>query len=184
MDDAKIIDLYWARKETAIEETDKAYGRNLFSLSKRILQNQQDAEENVSDTYMRAWETIPPQRPQYFQAFLMRICRHLALDKLDWKKAAKRNAEIVALTEEMALCIPDTSHDAQMEGKELGRLLETFLNTLSRESRLIFLRRYLYVDTIAEIARRYGFSESKVKMQLRRTRAKLYTYLEKEGIRV
>lgn len=184
MDDAKILDLYWARREVAIEETDKVYGQKLFGLSQRILQNQEDAEENVSDTYMRAWETIPPQRPQFFQAFLMKLCRHLALDKLDWKKAAKRNAEIVALTEEMELCIPDMSHDRQMEGKELGRILEAFLNSLPKESRLIFLRRYLYVDTIAEIAQRYGFSESKVKMQLQRTRAKLCTYLEKEGIRI
>lgn len=184
MDDTIIIDLYWARREIAIEETDKAYGRKLFGLSQNILQNQEDAEENVSDTYMRAWETIPPQRPKHFQAFLTKICRHLALDRLDWKNAAKRNAEVVTLTEEMELCIPDTSHDRQMEGKELGRILETFLNGLSKESRLIFLRRYLYVDTIAEISHRYGFSESKVKMQLRRTRAKLCTYLEMEGIQV
>lgn len=184
MEDSKIIALYWSRREIAIEETDKAYGRMLYSLSDRILRNQQDAEENVSDTYMRVWDTIPPQRPKYFQAFLSKICRHLALDRLDWKNAAKRNAEIVALTEEMALCIPDTRHDSQMEARELRRTLEAFLETLPKESRLIFLRRYLYVDTVSEIAQRYGISESKVKMQLHRTRAKLMTYLEKEGITV
>ena len=184
MNDADIIDLYWSRNQLAIEETDKAYGRTLLGLSQRILSNKQDAEENVYDTYMRTWETIPPQRPVYFGAFLTKICRCLALDRLDWRNASKRNAELVSLTEEMALCIPDRRIDDRMEGKELGRLLEQFLATLPKDSRLIFLRRYLYVDTVAEIAARYGISESKVKTQLHRTRAKLHTYLAKEGIYV
>lgn len=107
MNDTYILDLYWSRNEQAIEETDKVYGGTLLRFSQRILENRQDAEENVSDTYMRAWESIPPQRPVYFKAFLMKICRCLALDRLDWRKAAKRNAELVSLTEEMASCIPD-----------------------------------------------------------------------------
>ena len=184
MNDPNIIELYWARNEQAIEETDKTYGRTLLGLSQRILANKQDAEENVYDTYMRAWESIPPQRPLYFKAFLTKICRRLALDRLDWRNASKRNAELVSLTEEMASCIPDKRIDDQLEGKELGRLLEQFLATLPKDSRLIFLRRYLYLDTVAEISKRYGFSESKVKMQLQRTRSKLQTYLNKEGVRV
>ena len=184
MNDLNIIDLYWARKEQAIEETDKLYGRTLLGLSLRILQNKQDAEENVYDTYMRTWESIPPQRPAYFKAFLTKICRCLALDRLDWRKAAKRNAELVSLTEEMASCIPDKRLEDQMEGRELGKLLEQFLSTLPKESRLIFLRRYLYLDTVAQIATRYGFSESKVKMQLKRTRSKLHAYLNKEGVTI
>jgi len=182
MDDAKILDLYWDRKETAIEETDRAYGRSLFSLSNRILENQEDSEENVSDTYMKAWNTIPPCRPKQFHAFLSKICRHLALDRLDWRKAAKRNAEVIALTQEMQACIPDSSHDRYAEAREIAAAMEAFLRTLSKESRLIFLRRYLYVDTVSEIAKRYGISESKVKMQLHRTRIKLSEYLKKEGI--
>ena len=184
MNDTNIIELYWSRNERAIEETDRAYGRTLLGLSQRILSNQQDAEENVYDTYMRTWETIPPQRPVYFKAFLTKICRCLAFDRLDWRNAAKRNAELVSLTEEMALCIPDRRIDDHMEGKELGRLLEQFLATLPKDSRLIFLRRYLYLDTVTEIAKRYGFSESKVKMQLKRTRAKLQDFLNREGIKV
>lgn len=184
MNDLQIIDLYWSRKEQAIEETDRVYGRTLYSLSQRFLQNRQDSEENVYDTYMHVWETIPPQRPVYFRAFLTKICRCLALDKLDRRNAAKRNAELVSLTEEMASCIPDRRIEDQMAGKELGLLLEQFLYTLPRESRLIFLRRYLYLDTVAEIARRYGFSESKVKMQLKRARERLYAYLDKEGVTV
>lgn len=184
MDDSSIIDLYWAKNDLAIEETDKAYGRSLFHLSHRILENPQDAEENVSDTYLRTWEAIPPRRPKYLSAFLSKICRHLALDRLDWRQAAKRNAEVVSLTEEMALCIPDRYLDSQAEGRELRRILECFLTSLPAQTRLIFLRRYLYVDTVSDIAKRYAISESKVKMQLHRTREKLRKHLEKEGIRV
>lgn len=182
MDDAKIITLFWERNEDAIRETDVSYGRQLNALAKRILLSQEDAEESVNDTYMRTWEAIPPHRPQHFYAFLAAICRHLALDKLDWKSAAKRKAEVVSLTEEMELCIPDASHEREMEGRELGRILDAFLESLPKDSRLIFLRRYWYVDTIGEIAQRYHMTESKVKMQLSRTKAKLCTYLEQEEV--
>ena len=182
MNDTNIIDLYWSRSEQAIEETDKAYGRTLLGLSQRILQNKQDAEENVYDTYMRAWESIPPQRPVYFKAFLTKICRCLALDRLDWRNASKRNAELVSLTEEMASCIPDKRIDDQLEGKELGELLNRFLGTISRENRMIFLRRYWFADSIQEIAGRYGMSQSKVKTSLHRTRTKLSAFLAKEGV--
>ncbi len=182
MEDAKIIELFWARNEDAIRETDAAYGRKLNTLARKILLSQEDAEESVNDTYMKAWKAIPPHRPQYLFAFLAAICRHLSLDRLDWKAAAKRNAEVVALTEEMEMCIPDTGHDRRIEGKELGRILDAFLKDLPRESRRIFLRRYWYADTIGEIARRYGLTESKVKMQLSRTKAKLCTYLKKEEV--
>ncbi len=184
MEDTKIIELFWARDEDAIVQTDAAYGRKLHALANKILNNWEDAEESVSDTYMKTWEIIPPQRPNYFFAFIASICRHLSFHKVDWKLAAKRNAEVVTLTEEMELCIPDTSRDREMEAKEISRVLNAFLETLPKETRLIFLRRYWHVDTIAEIAARYGITESKVKMQLSRTRAKLCTYLEQEGIRV
>ena len=184
MEDAKIIELFWQRNEDAIRQTDAAYGRKLHMLSNNILRSLEDAEESVSDTYMRTWETIPPQRPKYFFAYLAAICRHLSLNKLDWRLAAKRNVEVVSLTQEMELCIPDRMLDAKMEGRELGRILNAFLGSLSQESRVIFLRRYWYVDTVAEIAARYGMTESKVKMQLSRTRSKLSAFLEKEGITV
>ena len=184
MDDAKIIDLFWARSEEAIQETNKAYGRKLHALANKILNNREDAEESVNDTYMKTWEIIPPQRPKFYYAFLASICRHLSFHKVDWKLAAKRNAEVVTLTQEMEMCIPDTSRDRELEGKELGRIMNAFLESLPKDTRLIFLRRYWHVDTIAEIAARYGMTESKVKMQLSRTRAKLQTYLESEGIYV
>ena len=184
MDDAQIIALYFDRDEQAVKETDTAYGRRLFVLSNHILNNRQDAQECVSDTYMETWKTIPPKHPKYLYAYLASLCRNISFNRLDWNLAAKRNAEVVALTQEMETCIPDRYQDEQLDSRELRRTLERFLETLPRESRLIFLRRYLYVDTVAEIAARYGISESKVKTQLHRTRAKLQTYLAKEGIRV
>lgn len=184
LEDAKIIDLFWARKEEAIHQTDKAYGRRLHVLADRILNNREDAQECVNDTYLRAWQVMPPQRPDYLYAFLASICRHVAFHKLDWKLAAKRHAEVVALTEELEMCIPDTRGEQELEDREMGRILNAFLETLPRESRQIFLRRYWHADSIAQIAARYGMTQSKVKMQLSRTRAKLCTYLEQEGVKV
>lgn len=184
MEDAKILDLYFARDEDAIRETDTVYGKRLHTLAKNILQNREDAEESVNDTYAEVWKSIPPRRPKYFFAFLASICRHLSLNRVDWKQAAKRRAHVVPLTEEMENCIPDTVHERQMEAKELGKLLDLFLESLPKDSRLIFLRRYWYVDSVPEIAARYGMTESKVKMQLSRTKEKLRSFLEQEGIYV
>ena len=184
MEDAKIIDLYFARNEDAIQQTDAAYGRKLYCLADRILHDAQDSEESVSDTYLKTWETIPPKRPVYFYAYLAKICRSFALGKLDWKAAAKRKADVVSLTDEMALCIPDQRKEAEISAKEIGRAMNGFLENLSQESRVIFLRRYWFCDSIAEIAERYGISESKVKMRLHRTRKQLADFLNKEGITV
>ena len=184
MEDSKILELFFARNENAIKQVDDTYGRRLFVLAERIVKNDQDAEESVSDTYMKAWATIPPKKPVHLFAYLAKICRNFALKKLDWKAAAKRNAEVVSLTQEMESCIPDVARDREMEARELGRILDAFLRTLSKENQMVFLRRYWYVDTIAEIAARYGISESAVQMRLIRTRNKLAEYLAKEGIRV
>ena len=184
MEDTEMIELYWARNEDAIRQTDKAYGRKLYGLADRILRSREDSEESVSDTYMKAWDTIPPQKPTFFFAYLARICRNAALGKLEWKNAAKRNAELVTLTKEMEQCLPDRTHDRKQDAKELGCIINRFLSTISRESRMIFLRRYWYTDSIEEIADRYQLSQSKVKTQLHRTRIKLRLFLEKEGISV
>lgn len=184
MEDSQILDLYFQRDERAITETDTAYGRRLHDLSYRILASFEDAQECVSDTYMKAWQTIPPQRPTYFFAYLAKICRFLSFGRLDWLNAAKRKAELVQLTAEMELCIPDRAVQDRMESRQLGELLNSFLATLSRDNRVIFLRRYWYADSVAQIASRYGMSESKVKTQLHRTRCRLREYLQKEGIQV
>ena len=184
MDDSKIIELFFARNEDAIKHTDDTYGRRLFRLADNIVHNDQDAEESVNDTYMKAWDTIPPQRPEHFFAYIAKICRNFALKRIDWQKAKKRNAEVVTLTQEMENCIPDTYRDREADARELGRILDAFLRTLTPENQMVFLRRYWYVDTIAEIADRYGISESAVQMRLNRTRSKLAMYLAKEGIQV
>ena len=184
MEDSKIIDLYWARDEAAIAQTDAAYGRRLHALSRRILRDSEDAKECVNDTYMSTWNTIPPQRPNHFYGFLATICRNLCFHKVNWKLAAKRNGEIVSLTEEMEQCIPDNRRQQELEDREIGRLMDRFLEGLPRETRVIFLRRYWHADSIREIALRYGITESKVKMQLSRTRAKLHKFLEQEGIQL
>ena len=184
MDDSKIIELFFARNEDAIKHTDDTYGRRLFHLADNIVHNDQDAEESVNDTYMKAWDTIPPRRPEHFFAYIAKICRNFALKRIDWQKAKKRNAEVVTLTQEMENCIPDTYRDMEADERELGRILDAFLRTLTPENQMVFLRRYWYVDTIAEIAVRYGISESALQMRLNRTRSKLAMYLAKEGIKV
>lgn len=184
MEDNEIIDLYWRREERALEETHTVYGGRLLALSHQILRNKEDAEENVSDTYYRAWKAIPPQRPKVLLAFLQKICRNLALDRLDWRNAAKRNAELIALTAELEQCIPDRQRQQQWESREIGQAMERFLRQIPAQSRIIFLRRYLHGDTVAEIAQRYGIGESKVKMQLHRIRNRLHTFLEQEGIQL
>ena len=184
MNDQQIIEMFFARNEEAIAHTANIYGNRLFLLAGKILKSDQDAEESVNDTYWKAWESIPPQKPNHFFAYLAKICRNFALDKLDWRNAAKRKAEIVSLTEEMERCIPDSRRDISPDRKDLGMLLDAFLRSLTKENRMIFLRRYWYADSIAEIAARYGISESAVQMRLNRTKAKLSAYFDKEDIHV
>lgn len=184
MTDEAILDLYWSRNEDAIRETERSYGAKLHNLAWQILKDHRDAEESVGDTYMKAWQTIPPQRPTCFYAWLAKLCRNFSLGRLDWKNAAKRSAEIVNLSQELENCIPDRSMEEHLEARALGEILNRFLDTLNRENRLVFLRRYWYADSICDIAARYGLSESKVKVQLHRTRVRLKQYLQKEGITV
>lgn len=184
MEDHEIIALYWDRNEQAIEETEKTYGGKLSALAYRIVSTREDAQECVNDTYLAAWNTIPPQRPAFFFAYLAKICRNFSLGRLDWLNAARRKAEVVTLTREMELCIPDRANERRLEGQELGAVLNRFLGTISRENRMIFLRRYWYADSIEEIAQRYRCSQSKVKTSLHRTRNKLSAFLAKEGVTV
>lgn len=184
MDDNQIIALFFQRNEDAIRQTDSVYGSRLFRISQNILRCQEDAQECVSDTYLRTWNAIPPTRPNSLFAFLARVCRNLSLTRLDWAMASKRKAEIVALTQEMEQCIPDSRRDNSMEAKELGRLLNAFLETQSRENQMVFVRRYWFGDSPREIAARYGIKEGALIARLHRLRKKLAFFLEKEGISV
>lgn len=184
MDDSEIVALYFARNPAAVQETETAYGARLNHLALGILGSREDAEESVNDTYLAAWRTIPPQRPCLLFPYLAKICRNSAFGKLDWQNAKKRKAEVVALTQEMEQCVPDSRAMQPMEQAELGHILNRFLKELPQENRLIFLRRYWFADTIGGIARRFELSESSVKVRLHRIRNKLRAYLEQEGITV
>lgn len=184
LDDERILDLYWARDDAAISETSVKYGEKLQRLSDRMLQAKEDAEECVNDTYLGAWNAIPPQRPQQFFAFLAKLCRNIACNKLDWLNAAKRRADTVSLTDELAQCVPDRAADRQRESRELAEALNVFLQGLPQESRVLFMRRYWFMDSVQEIAERCSMSESKVKTSLFRTRQKLRAFLEKEDFAV
>ena len=180
MEDSLIIDLYWQRSERAISETDQKYGSYCRSIAYGILNCREDTEECVSDTWLRAWEAMPPQRPNKLSAFLGRITRNLALDRWDYYHAAKRSGSFDLVLSELSEFIPSPRDDfAQLE---LTQLLNDFLRTLPKSNRTLFLRRYWYCDSISQLARRYGMGESAVKSSLFRTRNKLKVYLEKEGV--
>lgn len=180
MEDAAILDLYWDRKEEAIKETDAAYGKKLYILANKIAQMQEEAEEGVHNTYWKAWESIPPRRPSYFFAWLAKICRETALNRLEWKQAG--NSVPAQLSREMEGCVPARRRGLELEGPELGQLLNQFMGSISQENRQIFMRRYWYMDTTPEIAQRFGISQRRVNTRLRRTRGRLMNFLENEGV--
>lgn len=185
MEDEKIVDLYWERFETAITETSKKYGRYCTKIAFNILANDEDAEESVNDTYLAAWNTMPPSRPNKLSAFLGRITRNIALDKYDYYKAKKRSNEFDLILSELGDCVsaPDNV-EADYEAGEAAKNISLFLHGLDTGNRHIFIRRYWYSDSILELAERFDMSESKVKSMLFRTRNKLKKYLEKEDIMV
>lgn len=180
--DEEIVGLFWARDQRAIRETELVYGERLFLQADRILHCKEDAEESVNDTYLKAWDTIPPQRPRFFYAYLAKICRFFALGRLDWNQAKKRRAQIVELTEEMETCIPDRKYEQQLEAEEIGAILNRFLDMLSADDRLVFMCRYWYADSVKEIAHRCKMGESNVKIRLHRMRNRLKHFLSEEGV--
>ncbi len=184
MDDRQIIALYNERSEAALSETEKKYGRYCRTVAYNILRNEEDSEECVNDTWLKAWEAIPPQCPESLAAFLGKITRNLALNLYKHKNREKRGGgQTMLVLEELAECVPgaDSTEDAVDEAL-LAEVLNGFLAELPAEKRKIFMRRYWYLSSVKEIAEEYGLSESKVKMTLLRLRSKLKTVLEKEGI--
>ena len=184
MDDKSIVDLYFNRDEEAITQTDKKYGRFCYSIAYNILTNQEDAEESVSDTYMTAWRIIPPRRPSVLSPFLGRITRHISIDRWRERSAYKRGGgEMPLALEELEDCIAGLQDvETEYQRKELIRAYKKFLDQLPVTERRVFLSRYWYVDSIETIADRYGFSQSKVKSMLHRTRVKLRKQLAEEGL--
>lgn len=182
MDDNNIIELYFSRDENAITQTKERYGERLRALAFNILRSSEDAEECESDTYMKAWESIPPQKPRLFFAYLARICRNNALNMAEKQKAEKRSAVIVELSQELSECLPDRNSAEETAERELGDIISRFLRSVSKENRIVFVRRYFLSETISEIAKALGISESKVKSSLFRTRNKLRDSLSKEEL--
>jgi len=183
MEDSAIIELYWQRDESAITETDIKYGPLCRQLAMNILKNHEDSEECVSDTYLGVWNSVPPERPSRFRAYLCRIARNMALTRYGYLHAQKRNSDASLPLEELEACIyGENSAETKLEADEIARILNDFLRASGYETRNIFLRRYWFCDSISEIAARFGISEGKVKSQLFRAREKLRERLEKEGV--
>lgn len=184
MEDRQIVDLYWARSESAISETADKYGRYCHSIAYNILHNNEDSEECVNDTYLNAWEAMPDQRPRKLSAFLGKITRNLSLNRWELYNAEKRGSGQIPLAlDELQECIPSPDSANQMvDDLMLVEIFNQFLASLSKQKRMIFIRRYWYLSPIAEIAADYSISESKVKMSLLRSRNALKQVLEKEGI--
>ncbi|QRN85708.1 RNA polymerase sigma factor [Clostridia bacterium] len=183
MDDRKIVELFFERDETAIKHTTVKYGRRLRSLSRGIVKDLQTAEECENNTYLETWNSIPPNEPkEYLYAFLARIIRHISLNCCRDRKRLKRSAYICELSVEMEQCIPAPDDcECRIDEIELKQAINSFLVGLGAEKRNIFLRRYWYLDSIADISKRFDLSESKVKTTLFRSRNKLREHLVKEG---
>ena len=183
MDDKSIIELYWQRNEEAIRQTQLKYGRYCYAIAHNILRSREDAEECENDTYLDAWNSIPPERPSLLKTFLGAITRRRALDKYRKNTAQKRGGGDVPLPlSELEECISSSkSIDDEISEEELARALSTFLCSLGEDECNVFLRRYWHFDSTSDICKRYGFGQSKVKMMLKRTRSKLSKYLETEG---
>lgn len=184
MDDNSIIALYWNRSESAIAETSKKYKGYCYSIAHNILSNREDAEETVSDTWLMAWNAIPPQRPTYLSAFLGKITRHLSIDRWRKRTAQKRGGgEVAVALEELGDCVSGGMNpEENLQRKELVQSLNRFLDTLPETERSVFLCRYWYLDTVPTIALQFGFTRAKVTSMLHRTRQKLRIHLEQEGL--
>lgn len=183
LDDNSIIGLFFRRSEEAISRCAEKYGAYCGKICMNILCDGQDSEECLNDTWLGAWNAIPPQRPGSLGAFLGKIARNLALNRLASRTAAKRRGDTVPL-EELEECIPDARAADSMDARELGRMISDFLKTQPEAARRVFVCRYFYCDSVRDIAARFGFGEGKVKSLLFRTRLGLKKYLEGEGVQL
>lgn len=184
MEDDGIIALYWSRAERAVEETAAKYGGYCYAIAYRILANAEDAYETVNDTYLYAWNSMPPHRPAVLSTFLGKLTRRAALNKWRYRNAEKRGGgEVTLALDELVDCIPSQeSVQEALETEELAKRISRFLAALPKTERRVFICRYWYLDPIAKLCEQFGFSESKVKSMLYRTRKKLLSYLREEGV--
>ena len=178
MNDEKIIELFFLRSEQAISELDKKYGRTCYSLSYKILNNSQDAEECVNDSYIGVWNAIPPARPDPLRAFVLKIVRNISLKRYEQNTAAKRNSHYDVAMEELEDCLASSATiEEEIEERRLTEIIESFLGSLSEKNRVIFMRRYWFSDSYADIAKQVGLTEKNVSVRLTRIRKELREYL-------
>lgn len=180
MNDGQILDLYWSRNEAAITETEQAYGKKLSGLAYRIVQSGEDAQECVSDTYLKAWQTIPPQKPFSLKDYLGRLVRHLSIDRYRAMRRAKRNIHMTEALDELTAISPDTAQD----NPALTEALDDFLGKLTPTDRALFLGRYWYFYEVADLARAYGMTANTVYVKLHRMRERLHKHLTERGFKL
>ena len=183
MDDLRIIELYFDRNEQAITETDTKYGKLCHSIAYNILNNHEDSKECVNDTYVGVWNAIPPTRPNNFMSFVCKVARNLSLKRLEFMKREKRSAEVILSLDELAAVLPDDRYAPNVSDEDVGKLISKFLSSQEKYVRDVFIRKYFYFDSIREIAKRYSFTESKVKNMLFYTRNKLKDYLIRRALK-
>lgn len=186
MEDREIVELFWARDEGAIPAAQERYGARLTALTERLLGSSQDAEECVNDTWLRAWNAMPPQRPGILSAFFAKLTRNLSLDRWRRERAAKRGgSQTEAALHELEDCLPDRhGPEEQLEAGETAALISAFLRAQPELDRRLFVRRYFYLESVAALAARFRLTQGQVKSRLHRTRGRLKQALEQEGVAV
>lgn len=183
MDDDRIVALYFSRDEQAITETEKKYGKYCHYIASNILGSEQDAEECVNDTYLAAWESIPPQRPQILRTFLGKLTRNISINRYHFENAKKRKAPVTLVLDEVAECIPDPESEVRVADEiALADALNGFLATLTETARIAFVKRFFYCESVRDIARDLDLTEVNVKVLLHRTRKKCKAYLLEKGV--
>lgn len=183
LEDSKIIELFFSRMEQAIAELSEKYGTVCTRIARNILKNNLDAEECVNDTYLAAWNTIPPQKPEPLRTYIFRIVRNIAIAKYHANTSEKRNSYYDVALEELEDCLASfVTVEQEISANELSREIDSFLDALDRDSRVMFVRRYWYADSISDLAKIFQTSNNNVSVRLSRTRKKLKTYLKKGGL--
>lgn len=185
LEDSKIIELFFARAEQAIVELSAKYGTVCSRIARNILKNDLDAEECVNDTYLAAWNTIPPQKPNPLQTYIFRIVRNISIARYHANTSVKRNSIYDAALDELESCLAASATvEQEIAASELSRQIDLFLATLDEENQMMFVRRYWYSDSISDIAERFQTSDNNVSVRLSRIRKKLKTHLKKEGFEI
>ena len=183
MEDIHIINLFLERSEDAIRQVEVKYEKFCFKIAWNILYNTEDSEECVNDTWLITWNKIPPKEPNPFKAYICRIIKNLSLKKYEFNHAKKRNSEYEASLDELEECVSDgTEASESVEFKELQMAIDMFLSELPEKKRILFLRRYWFLQPVKEIAKDYGITEKTASMRLSRLREKLQQYLQEKEL--